>query len=101
MMKVQWARSAIADLAGIYAHIAQDSPRYALRVVDRLTQRTKQLAAFPYSGQAVPEYNSNEVREVIEYSYRLIYIVEQEAIQIVAVIHGAQPLPDSPTKIGG
>jgi plasmid stabilization system protein ParE len=89
------------DLAGIYAHIAQDSPRFALRVVDRITQRTKQLAAFPYSGQVVPEYNRDEVREVIEYSYRLIYILENQVVHVVAVIHGARPLPDSPMEIGG
>jgi toxin ParE1/3/4 len=69
--------------------------------VDRLTQRTKQLGAFPYSGQVVPEYNRGEIREVIEYSYRLIYIIEDQAVQVVAVIHGAQPLPDSPTEVVG
>lgn len=101
MMKVHWTRSAISDLAGIYAHIAQDSSRYALNVVDRLTKRTKQLAAFQYSGQTVPEYNREEVREVIEYSYRLIYFVDLDSIQVIAVIHGAKPLPDSPIELDG
>lgn len=45
-MKVKWARSAIADLAGINAHIAQDSSQYAQRVVDRITNRTKQIGRF-------------------------------------------------------
>ncbi len=97
MMRVEWTRSAIQDLAGIHAHIAQDSPRYAISVVDRLTSRTKQISAFPYSGEMVPEYNVEKIREVIEYSYRLIYLVENESIYVLAVIHGAMPLPDSPS----
>lgn len=99
MMKVEWARGAIADLAGIYEHIAKDSPRYALTVVDRLTNRSKQIGAFPFSGHAVPEYKSENVREVIEYSYRLVYLVESESINILAIIHGAQLLPDDPTEL--
>jgi toxin ParE1/3/4 len=44
----------------------------------------------------VPEYNVEKIREVIEYSYRLIYLVENESIYVLAVVHGALPLPDSP-----
>lgn len=95
-MRVEWTRSAIQDLAGIHAHIAQDSPRYAISVVDRLTNRTKQISLFPFSGEMVPEYNAERIREVIEYSYRLIYLVENESIYVLSVIHGAIPLPDSP-----
>lgn len=95
-MRVEWTRSAIQDPAGIHAHIAQDSPRYAISVVDRLTNRTKQISKFPFSGEMVPEYSVEKIREVIEYSYRLIYLVENESIYVLAVIHGATPLPDSP-----
>ncbi len=45
-MKVHWTRSASGHLDAIHDHIAQDSPVYAKRVVDRLTQRSKQIAAF-------------------------------------------------------
>ncbi|HAC91131.1 MAG TPA: type II toxin-antitoxin system RelE/ParE family toxin [Planctomycetaceae bacterium] len=100
-MKVKWASSAIADLAGIYAHIAQDSSQYAQRVVDRITNRTKQIGAFPYSGQEVPEYTRNDIGEVIEYSYRLIYVIEADVIHVVAVIHAAQILPDKSVALRG
>ena len=46
--------------------IAQTSSDYALRIVDRLTKRSIQIAAFPFSGRMVPEYELNEVRELIE-----------------------------------
>ena len=40
-MQIQWAQSAISNLASIYEHILADSPRYALAVVDRLNKRTR------------------------------------------------------------
>ncbi len=96
MMPVEWTRSAIADLANIYEYIAKDSERYALSVVDRLTSRTVQIGQFPFSGEFVPEYRNEQIREVIEYSYRIIYYVESEVIYVLAVVHGARLLPETP-----
>jgi hypothetical protein len=39
-MNVEWTLGAISDLASIYQHIASDSARYAVSVVDRMTHRT-------------------------------------------------------------
>lgn len=96
MMRIEWTQTAISDLAAIYDYIGADSRRYALSVVDRLTKRTTQLSDFPLSGQIVPEYQRQDIREVIEYSYRILYHVGPSVISIIALIHGARPLPDSP-----
>lgn len=95
-MRVDWTRTALADLAAIHSFISNDSRHYATAVVDRLTARCVQIAAFPHGGEMVPEYQRDDVREVIEYSYRMIYLVRDDAIWILAVVHGAKPLPDSP-----
>jgi len=42
-MSVHWTRTAIRHLVGIYEYIAQDSPRYAQRMVDKLTHRSEQI----------------------------------------------------------
>ena len=89
-MKVLWTDSAVAQLQAIYGYLAQTSPEYALRIIDRLTRRSTQIAAFPLSGRMVPEYELNEVREVIEGRYRIIYLVESAQVQVLAVIHGAR-----------
>lgn len=91
-MKVVWSATALTHLTAIYEHIAKDSPRYALRVVDRLTSRSEQVARFPESGHMVPEYTDTTLRELIEGSYRIIYRIESERIIVVAVVHGAQIL---------
>jgi toxin ParE1/3/4 len=98
MNKIAWTQNAISDLSGIYEYIAKDSPRYAIVVIDRITNRTKQLADFPLSGVMVHEYQRIDIREVIEYSYRIIYMYESQTVYILAVIHGAQLLGDTPPQ---
>jgi addiction module RelE/StbE family toxin len=88
-MKVHWTDTAEGHLDAIYAYIALDSPEYAKRVIDRLTRRSQQIADFPLSGRRVPEYDADQIREVIEGPYRIIYHIKTDQIDVVAVIHGA------------
>jgi plasmid stabilization system protein ParE len=71
-MKVYWTNNSIDHLLGIYEYIAQNSPVYAKRVVDKITRRSEQIAEFPLSGRKVPEYKSEDIREIIEKPYRII-----------------------------
>jgi toxin ParE1/3/4 len=77
-MKVHWTDTAETHLDAIYTHIAQDSPEYAKRMVDRLTRRSQQIGQFPFSGCRVPEYDIDPIREVIEGSYRIIYCIKSD-----------------------
>ena len=89
-MKVVWTATAQDHLDAIYAYIAQDSPQYALRMVDRLTRRSQQVADAPFSGRRVPEYDLEQIREMIEGAYRIIYYIKPDQIDVLAVIHGAR-----------
>jgi plasmid stabilization system protein ParE len=40
-MNVFWTDKAAGHLQAIYDHIAENSPQYALRMVDRLTRRSE------------------------------------------------------------
>jgi len=91
-MKVHWTDTAQGHLGAIHAYIAQDSPEYATRIVDRLTRRSQQIAKFPFSGRRVPEYDVDQIREVIEGSFRIIYHIKSTQIDVLAVIHGAMDL---------
>ncbi len=64
-MKLFWTDTAVKHLSGIYAYIAQNSPQYARRIVDRLTRRSEQISQFPSSGRIVPEFETEQIREVI------------------------------------
>jgi toxin ParE1/3/4 len=92
-MKVDWTENSLAHLRAIRDYIAQDSPRYALATIDRLTQRSKQFGIFPFAGSKVPEYDRDDIREAIEAPYRIIYRVLPQRIDVLAVIHSARQLP--------
>jgi toxin ParE1/3/4 len=92
-MKVHWTDIAVEHLASINAYLEHNASDYALRVIDRLTRRSVQIAEFPNSGRIFPELNLPNVREVIEGPYRIVYLVKSEQIDILAVIHTARPAP--------
>jgi plasmid stabilization system protein ParE len=99
-MKVHWTKTAEGHLEGIYSYIAQDSPEYAKRMVDRITRRSQQIAEFPFSGRRVPEYDVDQIREMIEGPYRIFYYIQPEQIDVLAVIHGAMNILRSSEKDG-
>lgn len=97
-MRVHWTSTAEGHLDAIYAHIALDSPEYARRMVDRFTRRSIQIAEFPFSGRKVPEYDVDHIREVIEGPFRLVYVIDTEQIDVLAVIHAAMNVLGSSEK---
>ena len=91
-MRVHWTDNALRHLLDIYEYISQNSPFYAQRMVDRLTKRSEQIADFPMSGRYVPEYSAEDIRELIEKPYRIIYLIKPDQIDVLAVVHGARLL---------
>lgn len=89
-MKVYWTDRAVNDLHAVHDYIARTSPEYAQRMVDRLTRRSEQIGTFPNSGRAVPEFDIEPVREVLEGSYRIIYGIRTDRVDILAVIHSSR-----------
>lgn len=94
-MRVKWTAEAEAHLDGIYQYIAKDSPLYASRTLDKLTRRADQLIGHPRSGRILLKYDNPNLRELVVGSYRLIYRITSDHIDILAVFQGAQQLPDS------
>jgi plasmid stabilization system protein ParE len=90
--RVVWSSRALADVEAIAAYIAADSTFYANAVVRRIITLTRSLASFPSAGRKVPEFDDENVRELIAYSYRIIYAVASDQITITAVIHGKRML---------
>jgi len=55
-------------------------------------QAFNKIATFPFSGRKVPEYELNVVRQVIEGSYRIVYLIKEpeKRVEVLAVIHTAR-----------
>ena len=54
--------------------------------------QTKILGRFPQAGRKVPEFDDENIRELVVYSYRIIYRLQENEVLIVAVIHGKRVL---------
>jgi len=89
-MKALWTGAALNQLEAIRDYLAQTSPEYARRIAERLLKRSEQVGTFPYAGRMVPEYEIDEVRQVIESSYRIIYLIKEDQIEVLAIIHTAR-----------
>ncbi len=60
-------------------------------MVEKITKRSQQIAQFPFSGRTVSEFKTQQIREVIEGNYRIIYYLKSDdQIDIIAVIHGKE-----------
>jgi len=92
-VRVHWTNTAVDHLLAIHEYTAQNSEIYADRLMDRLTRRSEQIGRLPRSGRMVPEYKREDLREVIERPYRIIYRIKEEQIDVLAVVHSAQQLP--------
>lgn len=91
--EVKWLPGAIDDLHSIAEHIAADSPAHAAAVVARVISLAAELARFPLSHRRVPKWNDENIRQRIVYSFRLIFRVRANRVDILAIIHGARLLP--------
>ena len=92
-MRVKWTEPALEDMAGIQAYIAKDSPYYARQFIERIFETAEALEDFPELGRKVPEAeDSDNVRELIFQSYRILYFNQPNHVYILAVIHGSRNL---------
>ena len=90
--RIVWSKRAAQDLDSIADYIAADSPAYAGVVLKNIVNQTRILARFPQAGRKVPEFDDENIRELVVYSYRIIYRLQQDEVLIVAVIHGKRIL---------
>jgi addiction module RelE/StbE family toxin len=98
-MRLRWTERARRDLLAIGRYIARDNPAAARQWVERLRERARQAAVAPLAGRVVPELQRDDIREVFLRTYRIVYRVREEAIDVLTVFEGhrhfeATDLPD-------
>lgn len=85
--QIVWSSQAIEDIEAIAIYIARDSPSYAASIVRKLIDEVRQLSNDPLEGKAVFECGEQDIREVLTYSYRVIYQIQEKTITIATVVH--------------
>jgi toxin ParE1/3/4 len=62
----------------------------------------KSVQHMPESGGIVPEFDRQELREVLVGNYRVVYSLGVSEVSIVAIIHGARQIERVPgSRISG
>ena len=86
-MTVIFSENAETNLDAIHAHIARYSEESAKSVIGKILRRAEQIAAFPMSGRSVPELGFPQIREVFEHPYRIMYRINADRVEIIAILH--------------
>jgi toxin ParE1/3/4 len=84
---VIWSEPAKKSLQQIYYFIAEDSKYFAKEVIEKIISDSEKLNDFPKLGKKVFEIDDDKIRELLIYSYRLIYEIEKNNINILALVH--------------
>lgn len=97
-MKITWSLLAVERLENIYVYISEDDASAAQRLVNKIFKKVETLTKNPERGRIVPETNREEIREVFEGEYRIIYRIEPKKISILTIRNFKQQLPEGDTK---
>ena len=85
---LRWTERAANDLIAIGDYIATDNPTAARSWVEKLRQRAVKASKMPRTGRVVPEIGRDDVREVLQRAYRIVYRVVDDGIVVLTVFEG-------------
>ena len=95
--EILWAAVAEKDLLGIVDFIAEDDPRTALEILNRIKAGTSKLDYSPKRGRIVPELLKHGIpryREIVIKPWRVIYWIGEKKVYVVSVINGRRNVED-------
>lgn len=75
--------------------IAQDRPRAARKLADKIRAEVKPLGSLPRLGSMVREFGDESIRQVVVKPFRIVYRVEADGVVIIAVVHGRRLLANA------
>ncbi len=85
-MKISLTESALADLQELRTfYEKQLVPQVGVRFTADILDRIETLADNPDIGRIVPEFNADNIRELIHKPFRVVYLRESTSIFVVRV----------------
>jgi plasmid stabilization system protein ParE len=91
---LQWSARAVENLKHIEEYISLDSQMAAKKVAGEIISCAEIIGHFPFIGKAVDEFPHLGLRQMLKYSYRILYSVRDDSVNIVAIIHTKQNFTD-------
>jgi toxin ParE1/3/4 len=93
-MKLYWTENAKQDLLSVKRYIATDNPTAAKQWVERLRERARSALHAPLAGRRVPELSRDDIREMTEGKYRIVYQVFANRLVVLTVFEGHRLFPE-------
>lgn len=83
---VSFAPSAVSDLEELQRYYAgEDVPETGKRLIAEIIGAAERLAEFPLSGRIVPEFNIEDLREIILPPFRIVYRCDRRKVRVVRI----------------
>ncbi|HDL85452.1 MAG TPA: type II toxin-antitoxin system RelE/ParE family toxin [Candidatus Acetothermia bacterium] len=95
--EVIWAATAVDDLTDIVAHVANNSPADALRILKKIKEASSQLYHLPERGRIVPELQDQGImqyRELIVTPWRVMYRIAGKNVFVLSVLDSRRNVED-------
>jgi len=94
---VNITQNAENDLNEIILFIAQNNPQTAVKIMEKIQAKINTLDHFPNRGSYVPELLARKIkkyRQITEAPWKIIYKVDGEIVNILAIIDSRRNLQD-------
>ncbi|MBP0016041.1 MAG: type II toxin-antitoxin system RelE/ParE family toxin [Cyanobacteria bacterium SBLK] len=91
MSYYSFSDKAIRDLDAICSYIAENDPRAASKLFDKIRQKCKSVANFPNMGKSYEQFAPG-LRGFIVNNYIIFYYPQEEGINVVKIASGYQDL---------
>jgi addiction module RelE/StbE family toxin len=92
-MIVRWTDEALENLWEIETWIGRNNPEKAEIFINALIEKGELISMNPHMGRIVPEFSSQEIRELIIKNYRMVYRLDKEEVVIITVFEGHKVIP--------
>lgn len=93
MVRINWTFQSQSDLKQIADYISKNSKKYAKLHILRIKNRIQILKSHKLIGKVVCEIGNENIRELIEGRYRIIYkIVSNSQVDILTIYHSSRDL---------
>ena len=92
-MRIVWTRKAVQHLADVQTYIERDKPQAARKVAAAIRKAVAYLAQYPHLGRPGRKAGTREL-VIPDAPYIVTYQVRDDRLIIIAVLHGAQYLPE-------
>ena len=85
-MKISFSNSAITDLQNIKDYYLEEGiPEIGENFVRSILEQVETMIDHPDIGRIVPEFDEPHIRELIHPPFRIVYMRETKAIQVIRV----------------